>query len=314
MEYNNKLNNKLNEYFLTQLGMFEYRRGWLKGNCPSCGKIAKFGVNIARAKTNCFICGYDEKPHEVVMTLENLQTQTQLNNFLKVFEGISFLQAYVPPKKSIPMILPESFKLLLFGESRIANLARARMESRGFNTRDLSRMGVGYCSSGPYALHIIIPFFQKGKLIYFNARNMVETGPKFKNPSEEEYGIGKNFLIYNIDALAVYKLIYIVESAINAMTLGDQAIALSGKTISDYQLNQILASPVEKVVILLDDDAWEWAIALALKLVVYKQVKLIKMPYKKDVNDLGRAATLKRVKSTEYSSFPEILKLKLENI
>ena len=38
--------------------MFVYRRGWLKGDCPECGKDKKYGVNIALNRTNCFSCGY----------------------------------------------------------------------------------------------------------------------------------------------------------------------------------------------------------------------------------------------------------------
>jgi len=37
MVFNNEIKNKINEYLLKKLGMYDYRRGWLKGDCPSCG-------------------------------------------------------------------------------------------------------------------------------------------------------------------------------------------------------------------------------------------------------------------------------------
>ena len=45
MFLNSDKKKKLNSYMQSKLGMYEYRRGWLKGDCPECGEH-KFGVSI----------------------------------------------------------------------------------------------------------------------------------------------------------------------------------------------------------------------------------------------------------------------------
>jgi DNA primase len=132
-----------------------------------------------------------------------------------------------------------------------------------------------------------------------------------KNPPEEEFGIGKSNLIYNHDALYMYDKVYLVESITNAETLGDQAVAFQGKKLSEYQISNLIYSPCSKVVILLDDDAWEEAVQLAMRLVHYKRVKVVKMPEKQDVNDLGKKATLKLTKVVDYQRYMDLFKLKL---
>lgn len=292
--------------------MQPYRRGWLRGDCPSCGRTDKFGVQLHVGRTNCFVCGYHEPPLLVVKEIEGLVDLPAVTSFLKAFEGITYSE---PPAELLdekPAALPKSFKNIMTGDSFLANLARKQLRKRGFNIRKLALHGVGYCTSGEYADRIIIPFYENGALVYFNARRIFALGSKFKNPGIEEFGVGKSLLIYNIDALKIYRRVYIVESATNALTIGDPAIALGGKIISRYQLSKVLSSPVEECIILLDDDAWEYAVNLALALTPYKKVKVIKMPPGQDVNKIGRPATMKLVKAGDFLEYKQLLKMQKE--
>lgn len=303
MKYNSKVNFKLNEYFLQRHGMVNYRKGWLKGDCPSCGKEMKFGVHIAQNRTNCFICGYNERPMQVLASIEGLQTQNDIMNFLGTFEGIEYIETqveYFTEKQNVE--LPESFKLIILGKSIIANKARATLKKRGFNLTELAMRGIGYCTRGDYANRIIIPFYAKGKLVYWNARAILFGDIKFKNPSTDELGIGKSLLMFNVDALAMQRRIYLLESATNALTIGERGVAILGKILSNHQLSQILRSPVKEVIIILDEDAWNYTLQAALKLVMYKKVKVIKMPEEIDVNDMGRKETLKLVKAAPWET------------
>jgi hypothetical protein len=102
----------------------------------------------------------------------------------------------------------------------------------------------------------------------------------------------------------------VCEGAINAQTMGTRGIATGGKAISRYQINEILKSPVERVIILLDPDAKLYAIDLALKLVMYKKVKVVFLPDGKDANDLGRDRVLKLVYREHYQNMNELLYIK----
>ncbi len=301
---------KLNQYFLTNLGMYHYRKGWLKGDCPSCGAKDKYGVNLSQNRTNCFSCTYNGKPIEAIAMRENLQGTSEVLKFIKGFEGIEYVD---PPQELLHQKtakMPEFYRPILLGRSQVSKCARNTLEKRGFNITELAMKGVGYCTSGPYEGRIILPFYEGGTLVYFNARAIFEGDIKFKNPSAEEFGVGKSLLIYNIDALAIYPKVYLVESVTNALTMGDRGIAIGGKVLSNYQLSKLLNSPIEGVVIGLDDDAWDYAIGIALQLVMYKKVKLLKMPYKKDINDLGKKKIKKMEKKLKWLSYGDILKIR----
>ena len=108
----------------------------------------------------------------------------------------------------------------------------------------------------------------------------------------------------------MYSSIFICEGAINALTMGDRAIATMGKAISAYQVNQFIKSPVNRFILLLDPDAIKYSINLAFKLVAYKKVKVIQLPENKDCNDLGRKEVLKLIYNTRYQSYQDLLKLR----
>lgn len=312
-KFNNNIKSKLNQYFLQNMGMYPYKRGWIKGDCPECGKPEKFGVHLGQNRSNCFVCGYTQKPINIVMAQENFTNVEEAYNFLRAFDGITYLEPknYIAAEEK-EVKLPESYRLITFGNSMVAKVARKNLEKRGFDILKLAMAGIGYCTTGDYENRIIIPFYEGGKLVYFNARRIFAEGSKFKNPSAEEFGIGKSLLIFNIDALAVYRKIYLVESATNSLTLGGNAIAIGGKDLSNYQASKILQSPVEYVVIGLDSDAWGKAIEAALKLTPYKKVKLLRMPEDEDINDIGSKATRKLEKQSKFLSYGELIRLKNE--
>jgi DNA primase len=312
-KYNKDIKRKLYEYFKVKMGMWDYRKGWLKGDCPECGKENKFGVNLGTNRTNCFVCGYNPKPTKVIMDHENYKDFAELKANINSFEGMDFFVDKSVNRMQLKKdaILPEGFRALTVGNSMLAKGARNNLKKRGFNIDELAMAGFGYGTAGKYYGYIIMPFYIKGQLTYFNARRYMSNGPKYNNPNEEDFGIGKSILIYNIDALWLYDKIFIVESVLNARTLGDNAIAGGGKKFSEYQINVLIKSPVKRFVLLLDPDAYQEAIELALRLVDYKKVKVILLPGDNDVNDLGKYRTLNRVANNHYLTYNELLKIKL---
>ena len=303
---------KLYTYFTLKLGMEPYKRGWLKGDCPSCGKTFKFGVHIEDNRTNCFSCGYNRKPMTVIYETENLLKFSDVYNLLKSLDSIKTFKLKDKEKeKAVEFFLPEGFKLVGLEKNYVGNLVVKNLKKRNFNIRSLQRKGIGYCTTGPYKGRIIFPYYQDGKLVYFNARKFLEVGPKFKNPTEEEAGVGKSMLIYNIDALSIYDKVYLFESVTNCITLGDRATGTGGKSLSKWQTRQYINSPCKSIVIGLDPDAMKEAYKTALELSRYKKVKVLIFPEGKDANDLGKKATKKLEKNTPYKTYKEFYKLYL---
>lgn len=311
---NKNIKAKLYSYLKLVLRMRDYRRGWMKGDCPYCGKHDKFGVNLYQDRCNCFYCGPKPKPFYMVMELEKtdkrgifkiLDSQEELNYFERSFQEIESVN-------EINLELPEGFKLLSLGDSQLAKSARAYVRSRGFNPNEMALKGWGYGTHGKYWGYLIMPIYYQGKLVYYTSRRFLGNGPKFMNLEQEEGGVGKSMIIYNHEALFIYDRIRIVESIMNAETLGENAIATNGKKLSSFQLNQIWKSPATHFTILLDNDAWDDAIILALELSTFKKVKLVYFPDSQDVNDLGKKETNKLIYKHKYLNYHQILSLKYE--
>jgi ribosomal protein S27AE len=310
MIFNKDIKTKINEYLQKKLGMYDYSKGWLKGDCPSCGEH-KFGVNLQQNRSNCFKCGYNPQPLFLILETEKLTTITEVKALLNNLQGLAYYEEeQVPFEIKKDNILPEGYHNIRSGDSRIAKSVRNYVIKRGFNVSELSLAGFGYCTKDKYFGYLIMPFYYDNLLVYFNARRFMGSGPKFNNPPIEDFGIGKSFIIYNRDALYLYDKIYLVESVTNARTLGDNSIGISGKVLSTYQLNDIIKSPCKKVVIGLDRDAIQYSIDIAYKLIDYKKVKVMVMPNEKDINDLGRKKSMLISRRSKYLDYQLLQKLK----
>lgn len=319
MTYNKSVKAKLYRYFTSRLVLKNSTNDYLRGDCPYCGSKNTFGINIESLKINCFKnCGIPKKPLKLLMVMENLSTYQEARIFLSATEehqGYERLVAKaVKHKEYNPIELPQGYTLISMGKSILADAARRSLTKRGFNIKKLAYCGVGYTLEGEYAGYLIFPFYDNSTLKFFQGRIFAGFGPKMKNPPEEVYGIGKSQLIYNRDALYMYRRVYVVESITNALTIGDNATALLGKKASQYQLSQLIKAPCEEIIIILDPDARSEAIWLALQLVYYKKIKLVYWGNLNDtgpdVNNLGRKETLRRVKATKYTTYAELIRLK----
>jgi len=310
MILNREFKSKLYSYAINSLGLRDYTRGWMKGDCPNCGRKDKFGLHIGYYRTNCFVCGYHPTPFNLVLDLEGLDNYNEVKKFLGNYVGKTYIEPKIERIERKETVLPDGFKSLIFGKSRISKLARSYIVKRGFDPEELSYKGWGYCTTGKYMGYIIIPFYEKGNLIYFNARLFVGNGPKYNNPNIEDFGIGKSMLLYNIDALSIYEEVYLTEGAINAETMGDNGIATGGKKISTYQESMILKSPIKKITLLLDPDAINESIEVAMYMSNYKKVRIIKLPDNLDVNDIGYEKTKEMIDNVDFMDYNTLLKLK----
>lgn len=315
MKITQQFKTQLYNYFVKRLGAYEYRNGWLRVPvCPYCGREQKMGVNLTTYRTNCFRCGEHPSPAQMVMYIETLDTYAELLTFLKHgdFSELSFTETKVELAEPKPVYLPDGFRLINQGECHIAKIIRNYLKHRGFDINELSKQGIGYCTKGDYFGYVILPFYSNGKLTYFNARLVIGNGPRYNNPPKSVTGLGKEFLIFNEDALGLYNQVYICEGVFNALTMGERAIATMGKAISRYQLNLLIKSPVKRFILLLDPDAKKQSIDLALKLVNFKSVKVIYLPEGEDANSIGREEVMKLVWRTRYQSYSNLIKLKNE--
>ena len=312
-QYNNSIKGKLFNYFKQRLRIKQSTKGWWRSDCPLCGGKFTFGIHLEQARAHCFKCLESLPPIEVLMVMENMGSLSEAYKYLRIQQEYDYYEANsrIAVKEFKPVKLPDGFKSLAQGDNTIARAARYYLAKRGFNIESLILKGVGYCDEGDYFGYIIFPYYQKGELIYYQGRIFMGNGTKMKNPADSEFGIGKSNIIYNCDALYIYNRVYIVESITNALTLGDAAGGINGKKISTNQMSQIIYSPCQMTIIILDPDAYKEAIELGLSLVNYKKVKVVKLSDNTDVNDIGKQQTLRFVKSTKWQEYMDLFRIKI---
>lgn len=140
---------------------------------------------------------------------------------------------WAPPKAIDP---PLNIHLVNEDTSPWCETARTYLKQRALEQCDYPFM----VSEEPRLLNrLIIPYFHRDKLIYYQARSMndVEVQPRYVNP----IGCDKDKLIFNYDELFVNesaKPLYITEGPLDALSIGP-ACALLGSTISEWKLNEI---------------------------------------------------------------------------
>lgn len=311
MRYNENVTNKIYQYFTARVGLKKSTKGFYRGDCPYCGGHYTFGANFESNKTNCFKC-----PEGKTSTINVIKDRERLKTFRDVIEFLN-LQAdygYVfrvektqHHKEVQHLTLPDHYHLITMGDTDMARAARYYWaQKRGFNLKRSEEAGIGYCDQGDYKGYIIIPYFVMGKLVYFTSRRYQGFGPKFKNPPEDQFGIGKTQVIYNQDALFMYDRVEIVESATNALTLGSTAVGLGGKDASLYQMYMMLKSPAQFFTLLLDPDAIGKSYQLALKLAEHKHVRVIHMPLGEDVNSYGKTKTRDLIRASKFLTYREL--------
>lgn len=320
-QYNNEVKNKIFTYFNNKFKLKESTKGFYRLDCNVCHGYNTMGINFGSNSLHCFKCEHHSNPATMIMEIEQFDNYNQVWNLLNTYENLGPLHNFentniLKDPKYDTVSLPKSFRPIIQLEQN-SILGKAAIKylknKRGFSIKKLSHNGVGYCTNGEYAGYVIFPFIALGQLRFFQGRKFTEIGTKMKNPPMEDFGIGKSELIYNEDALYIYKTVFLVESVTNALTLGDKAIAILGKSISPQQLNTIIKSPCENIIIILDEDAKDKSIKTAMALNPFKKCKIIFMPKDKDVNDLGKKETLKLVKESKYLNYSNIIELYIDN-
>lgn len=320
MSYTPEIASKLFTYFNTKLNLGrENAKGWQTGDCPHCGKKSKFGINLKINRTNCFSCETRLRPLALVKYLEGFKSFYEVYTLLKNFKSFRFdidtpdtPKYHDTPEIQVIEALPKEFTLIGTNKKSIWNkILVNRLKGRGISEEQALYLGIGYCSSGDFEGRAIIPFYREGKIIYFHAWAIISSKIKYKNPSEESFGIGKGQVIYNHDALNTYDRVWMFEGVFNAITIGSTATATGGKQISPWQMNEYIKSPCTRIIIAWDDDGYVDALKVGLTLAPYKKVKVLLFPKGLDANDLGKKATKKLEKNTPYMNYSQLYKLYL---
>jgi len=144
---------------------------------------------------------------------------------------------------------------------------------------------LGYCDYGRYQDRIIIPVFQDGNLVNFQARDYTGRSPvRYLNPPG-----ALTSRLFNLERASQTGLIVLVEGPFDALRLPAYAVALMGKGWNAAKRTQILRVQPQTVLLALDQDGSATREAAAIRsdlCGIVPQVEALPLPYK----DFGDAS------------------------
>lgn len=101
-----------------------------------------------------------------------------------------------------------------------------------------------------YLGRLIIPYYFRGKLIYWQGRAMDDTiKPRYKNPY-----VDKSNVFYNMDEVYRYTTdpLFVAEGSIDALSVGKNGVALLGSDLTEFQLDALKKIKNRRIIFLID--------------------------------------------------------------
>ena len=209
----------------------------------------KLQVNIQTGKWHCWVS--NQGGHNLYQLFKKVGAGYQDFKLLNQLLGDTSFYQKDGDNKSEVIQLPKEMKSLSdpFDKSIIKEHAIRFLRKRGFNSEDIDRYNLGYCTEGIYNNRIIIPSYDSdGKLNYFVGRDFYNSSFKYKNPPVPKDVIG--FDLYVNWSLPII----LVEGVFDAMSIKNNSIPLFGKTILPKLYGKIVENKVKDIFIILDSD------------------------------------------------------------
>jgi hypothetical protein len=184
-------------------------------------------------------------------------------------------------------------------------------KERGIGPRRALRYGIGWCESGYFRNRLVVPVTRGDEVLFFVARYMKRRPPLCKASDlpckrcggvDEHKRLKKSLYpkgaksgrhLFNFDRARHCKTIRIVEGVFDAIHIGESAVATFGTSLSQYQMELLMRTAAEELVIIWDRDlgakkgqgGYEKAQALADRLADLWRIRVVKLPDARDPDE-----------------------------
>jgi len=223
-------------------------------------------INPETGKRNCsflkFVriyrkCSYKDALREVLGASEDV------SEFLRPENRAGAPEA----QKKVAVALPDGTALLADAKDRQANILRKWLISRGYTNDTIAKYELYYLG-----MEVYWPYFEFDTMVYWQSRSRVRK--RFQFPDANVYGekgeiIGKTegskgHFLYGFDEAELANYLILTEAIFDQHTLGDQALAIGGATLTDQQIKKIrLLGPRKGVILAPDNDVAGYKSVLA---------------------------------------------------
>lgn len=134
---------------------------------------------------------------------------------------------------------------------------------RGLTDKHIKKFRFCYAVSGKYENRVILPVFDKSRLVYFTSRDITDLKKslKYLHPHIDEVGgNGTGMILFNYDFVNKDDTVVVCEGPFNCLmdvnNSDTKLVAVFGKTILQGQLKKLEAKEVGKIVLAYDNDKY----------------------------------------------------------
>jgi len=110
---------------------------------------------------------------------------------------------------------------------------------------------VGYCKG-----RIIVPSFMEDKLVFWQARATQDVDEKGFKKVLNPKGVSARSVLFNYDIAKKFEQIILVEGFVDAVKVGDNAVATNGKKLHPQQVEWLRKTEAKEIIIMWDADSW----------------------------------------------------------
>jgi len=245
----------------------------IKIDCPYCGGYEKLWITVTDDLYYCHRCQWSPDREELLQYLTGVRGMKlfKVMGEYNAIPGDDSFEDYV--KKQLALMdgtqtfvrtshgriqvskkaleLPENF--IPLGDPRIPTVNRYAL-NRGINWNTMLEMKFGGCVFGKYSGRLILPVWQRNKLVFWQARDTSGTHQlRYLTPA----GYSGANCLFNIDKASSFDEVIICEGVFSALKTGEDAVATFGNKISQAQINLLKEYGVRKVVLCYDPDSWK---------------------------------------------------------
>lgn len=252
-------------------------------NCPSCvdngeprpDTKKRLWINGKTGDFYCYNCSWAGQLPKLVCALSH----TTLLGALRIMKGktgnleilsyrlsnevdFTFKELESEEIGNLPEVeFPHGFEL--FSENRDAKtIFHKYLRKRGIDLDYACEQEWGYSKRGYTANRLIVPTYMNKRLVMWQARDILEKkhqlwGTKEYRKVLNPKGVSKSKVLYNFDKAKEFEEIVVVEGFIDAAKVGDNAVAINGKSLHAAQLEAFTQTKAKSIVLLLDPDAFE---------------------------------------------------------
>lgn len=270
------------------------RKGGMQATyfCPKCHHYKrKLEISLETGQYHCWICHLKGAYLGSLFTKIKAPTiyRTRLYELTK---DVRLIRKSRGKNEEIDLSLPEDFISLASPPKKDAayaehmqeyRCAMAYLKNRDITIEDICRYNIGYCETGTYQYCIVIPSYNdEGKLNYFSSRYYYpHKWLKYKNAPFSKDIVGfESFINYD-------EPVTLVEGVFDAIAVRNNAVPLFGTMLSMRLREQLIIHKVQRVNLVLDNDAMREAIRAVQELWKWGiKVHLVKLP-EKDPSELG---------------------------